>query len=127
MNYLEDYIGVANEFNTDSQFQTLLNNLQQVDLSVNASKIEAPKSIIACLGIQIDAKEEKISIPDKKLKEIKQICRYWRGKKFASKKQFQKLLGNLPYMPKCIKCINLPYLKVSCMTLEFTTVQRPFT
>ena len=40
MNYLDDYIGVANEFKAESQFQSLLNILQQVDLPVNPTKIE---------------------------------------------------------------------------------------
>ena len=40
MNYLDDYIGVANEFKAESQFQSLMNILQQVGLPVNPTKVE---------------------------------------------------------------------------------------
>ena len=57
MNYLDDYIGVANEFKAESQFQSLMNILQQVGLPVNPTKVEPPSSVITCLGIQINARE----------------------------------------------------------------------
>ena len=107
MNYLDDYIGVANEFKADSQIQSLMNILQQVGLPVNPTKVEPPSSVINCLGIQINAREGVISIPPLKLKEIQEICKSWHTKKIAQKKQLQRLVGKLLYIHKCIKPARL--------------------
>ena len=107
MNYLDDYIGVANEFKAESQIQSLMNILQQVGLPVNPTKVEPPSSVITCLGIQINAREGVISIPPQKLKEIQEICKSWHTKKFANKKQLQRFVGKLLYMHKCIKPARL--------------------
>ena len=102
MNYLDDYVGVANKEKADSQFQSLLNILQQVGLPVNEKKLEPPSSVITCLGIEIDAKNGKITIPNNKLQEIQQICKIWSTKKMATKKQLQSLIGKLLYIHKCV-------------------------
>ena len=85
MNYLDDYIGVASKHKAESQFQSLLNILQQVGLPVNKNKVEPPNSIITCLGIEIDAREGKITIPRTKLQDIQQMCKIWSNKKWLQK------------------------------------------
>ena len=102
INYLDDYVGVASKHKAESQFYSLLNILQQVGLPVNEKKVEPPSSVITCLGIEIDAKKGKITIPDIKLQEIQQICKIWKNKKMASKKQLQSLIGKLLYIHKCV-------------------------
>ena len=107
INYLDDYIGVGNKHKADSHFQSLLNILQQVGLPVNQQKVEPPSSVIVCLGIQINAKTGVISIPDKKLQEIQEICKVWASKKFATKRQLQQLVGKLLYIHRCIRPARL--------------------
>ena len=60
------------------------------------------------MGIQIDAKKGKITIPDIKLQEIQQICKIWKNRKVASKKQLQSLIGKLLYIYKCVHKCNAP-------------------
>ena len=57
MNYLDDYIGISQPHQANTHFHSLLNLLDQVGLPVNRNKVEAPNSVITCLGIQIDAKK----------------------------------------------------------------------
>ena len=69
MNYLDDYIGISNVNQAEGHFNSLLNLLDQVGLPVNKNKVEAPSSVITCLGIQIDAKNGVLSIPNKNYKK----------------------------------------------------------
>ena len=64
MNYLDDYIGIAQPHQAEGNFQSLLNILDQVGLPVNNNKVEPPSSVVTCLGIQINAKEGILLVPD---------------------------------------------------------------
>ena len=103
MNYLDDYIGIAQPHQAEGHFQSLLNILDQVGLPVNNNKVEPPSSIITCLGIQINAKTGTLSVPDKKLNEIKNLTSQWLIKKIATRKQLQSYIGKLIAIHRCVK------------------------
>ena len=58
---------------------------------------------MVCLGILINRKTRTISIPEKKLQEIKQLCYSWKGKSTFNKTQLQSLIGSLLYVTKCVR------------------------
>ena len=70
INYLDDYIGISIPKLADSHYQSLLTLLQQVGLPFHENKLEPLSSTITCLGILINAKLGKLSIPEDMLTKI---------------------------------------------------------
>ena len=103
MNYLDDYIGISQPQQAEGHFHSLLNLLDQVGLPVNSNKVEPPSSVITCLGIKIDAKEGVLSIPHKKLNEIKDLTCYWLKKIVATRRQLKSYIGELIAIHRCVK------------------------
>ena len=122
MNYLDDYIGISHPNQAEGHFQSLLRLLDQVGLPVNKNKVEAPSSIITCLGIQIDANKGILSIPDKKLHEIKQLTNYWLQKTFTNRRQLQSYIGKLIAIHRCVKPSRL-FINRMLRVLRNTPVQ----
>ena len=50
-------------------FSTLMNLLDRLGLPVNFLKVEKPQTKIMCLGIDIDAKNGILTVPDKKMEK----------------------------------------------------------
>ena len=102
LNYIDDlvYIGLPSEIG--ASYQCLLDLLQQLGLEISRKKLVAPCTAAICLGILVDSVNRTISIPDKILREIVEICQVWRTKTTCSKTQLQSLLGSLLYITKCV-------------------------
>ena len=66
MNYLDDYLGVAKNYQAKSHYLSLVNILQYVGLPINQRKLEPPSSTINCLSIIIKADTGTFTIPDEK-------------------------------------------------------------
>ena len=103
LNYIDDliYIGLPSKIYQSYHF--LLSLLKDLGLEVSDSKLVPPSTCVTCLGIQVDTVNKTLSIPQKKLQEIKQRCKTWTQKKTVTKHQYQSLLGSLLYITKCIK------------------------
>ena len=76
INYLDDHLGVAFPEVTKSQFLSVKNILAELGLPIKSKKLEPPSHSVTCLGIQINARDGIISIPDEKLRNIKELCNY---------------------------------------------------
>ena len=122
MNYLDDYIGISNPGQAEGHFNSLLNLLDQVGLPVNINKVEAPSSVITCLGIQIDAKNGILSVPDKKLQEIKHLTSHWLQKTVANRRQLQSYIGKLIAIHRCVKPCRL-FINGMLKVLRNTPIQ----
>ena len=103
INYLDDYLGVAPPDLAHSHFMSVKNILADLGLPINSKKLEPPNHMVTCLGIQINAKDGVISIPNDKLENIKNLCRYWSNQVQATRNQLQKLTGKLLYIHRCVK------------------------
>ena len=102
-NYIDDliYTGLPSEIHKSFAFLPQL--LQDLGLEISAKKLVAPSTSVVCLGILIDTVHRTISIPPTKLQDIVHLCKNWSTKTYASKTDFQSLLGSLLYITKCIK------------------------
>ena len=85
--------------------------------------MEQPSSVITCLGIQINAKEGILSVPDKKLNEIKNLTSQWLSKKIATHKQLQTYIGKLIAIHRCVKPSRL-FINRMLRVLRNTPMQR---
>ena len=112
LNYIDDliYIGLPSKIHESYTFSLSL--LQDLGLEVSDSKLVPPCTRVTCLGIQVDTVHKILSIPNKKLQEIKCCVNHGTHKKACTKQQFQSLLGSLLYITKCVK---LARIFLNCM------------
>ena len=102
-NYVDDLIYCGLPSNIHQSFETLLELLTQLGLTINPKKLVAPSTSLICLGILINTETRAMSVPPDKLDSIIDMCSQWQNKKFCSKRQLQSLLGSLLYVSKCVK------------------------
>ena len=76
-------------------------------MPVNYKKVEKPNAKITCLGIDIDAKNGILTVPDRKMEKIRVLCTQWRYKTYATRNQLQKLMGNLLHIHRCVQPARL--------------------
>ena len=107
LNYLDDIIGASLPDAVFDAFTILNNLLEALGLPVNHKKVAAPTHKITCLGIDVDAKEGTLSVPDEKLQKIKNLCLVWQSKSQATRKQLQSLIGHLMHIHKFIRPARL--------------------
>ena len=102
-NYINDLIYKGLPSKIQQSYQFLLSLLQELGLDISTEKLVAPATYVVCLGIMIDTISRTISLPDQKLKEIKNLCQKWTYKTHCTENQLQSLLGSLLYITKCVK------------------------
>ena len=102
-NYVDDLIYCGLPSNIHQSFETLLQLLTQLGLTINPKKLVAPSTSLTCLGILINTETRTMAVPPDKLDSIINMCSQWKNKKFCSKRQLQSLLSSLLYVSKCVK------------------------
>ena len=90
--------GVAPLEVADSHFLSVKNILTDLGLPINSEKLETPNHSVTCLGIQINARNGSISIPDEKLVI---------GAIKLTRNQLQRLTGKLLYIHRCVKLCRI--------------------
>ena len=68
-------------------YDALLDVMAQLGITVSKKKLVAPTTQAVCLGILIDTVEGTVAIPPEKLKDITNMVKEWKGKKFCTKCQ----------------------------------------
>ena len=101
--YLDDILGVALPHKAKNAFMSLNNLIVSLGLPVNQNKVVAPAEEMLCLGININAKTGMLTIPREKILQIKELCKKWLSRAYATRKSLQKLLGHLIYLHKCVQ------------------------
>ena len=61
------------------------------------------------LGIQLDSIKQTMEIDAERLKNIKAEIAHWMGKKYATLKQVQSIIGSLSFCASCAQS-HFPYL-----------------
>ena len=97
--YLDDFGGAER---TREEADDALNALQGVmhDLGVVEAphKVCRPAQVMVWLGISYDSREMTMTIPEAKMGEIAEILREWEGRRRATQRQMQSLLGLLQFV-----------------------------
>ena len=70
-----------------------MNLLEALGLPINFKKVEKPQSKITCLGIDIDARNGILTIPDRKMEKISFIMYTLETKNMCCKKSITKIIG----------------------------------
>ena len=73
-------------------FETLLQLLTQLSLTINPNKLVAPSTSLTCLGFLINTETRTMSVPPDKLDSIIDMCGQWQNKTFCSKKAIRVII-----------------------------------
>ncbi|KAK3086984.1 hypothetical protein FSP39_000036 [Pinctada imbricata] len=103
--YLDDFVFAASsESNECSQLMhTFKRVCGSLGIPLNEEKTEGPSTQIIYLGLLIDTIQQKISIPENKLKDLASALLTTIGKKKVTLKELQSLVGKLNFFSKAIK------------------------
>ena len=103
VNYVDDYVGFGVPSVAERSFNALYDLLHALGFTISAKKLVSPTTHAICLGVLIDSENGTISIPEDKLRQIKQNVSEWQSKHSCTRRQLQSLLGHLIYLHKCVR------------------------
>lgn len=101
--YLDDFLIIASTY--DECFHALnvlLRLLRELGFHINYNKLEGPCQRLVFLGIVLDSASMTLSIPQSKIKEIKQCMNLFLASRKVNKRQIQSLAGKLNWITQCI-------------------------
>ena len=101
--YIDDYVLFGSKEQCSKAFHRLSDLVDELGFTISTHKNVMPTTEAVCLGILINTVTSKMSVPPKKLQEIKHMVENWSHKSTCSKNQLQSLLGSLLYVSKCVK------------------------
>lgn len=102
--YLDDFLVIdATKRGCERGYELLLEVLQKLGFKINWNKVQNACQVITFLGVEINSVESSLSLPEKKLLECKELLKYWKEKKKATKHELQILIGKLNWAAKVVK------------------------
>ena len=66
-------------------------------------KLEGPATRLEILGITVDSVAMQLSLPERKMQELKTLLRMWQGRKTATKRELQSIAGKLQHAAKVVR------------------------
>ena len=99
LHYLDDFLllGPPDTAECIIAMQRTLTACKELGVPIAAHKTEGPSCQLTFLGIQIDTIRMELSLPPDKLARITAMVLEWRGKRVATKRQLQSLVGSLSH------------------------------
>ena len=102
--YLDDYLVISHdEEQCQKGYVLLQETLKSLGFEINMKKLEPPCQKMVFLGIEIDSVKSCLSLPEKKLSELKNELAKWQSKSRATKHELQQLIGKLNWGAKVVK------------------------
>ena len=104
IHYLDDFFcGPANSTSCAKDVNIAIPLCNRLGLPVAPEKVEGPVIAITFLGIEINSATMTLSLPQDKLTALKARLASWVGKRRASKRQLQELLGHLNHAAAVVR------------------------
>ena len=102
-NYSDNFIIVADDLATCLAGQdTLISTLRSLGFYIAWNKTSYPSTLCRNLGINIDSINLRLFLPDDKINKLYSELDFWKKRRYATKKQMQRLCGTLNYCCKVI-------------------------
>jgi hypothetical protein len=122
ISYIDDFLVVSDsESKCKLALDCLVNLIEKLGLVINWKKVTQPAQRVVFLGVDIDCCNRTLSLPSKKLAEVKSLLTKWYSKRKCTKRELQCLIGSLNWCARVIRggrtfCRNLINLlcKVDC-------------
>jgi hypothetical protein len=122
--YIDDFIIISDtESGCQAALDMLISLIQDLGLHINWDKVSLPAQIMTFFGIEINTMDRTLSLPPKKLDEVRQLLTSWAGKRKCTKKQLQVLIGKLNW---CSKVVRGGHTFSRNLINMLTCIQKPF-
>ena len=102
VNYIDDIGGAASPSEAQQQFDDLGSLLKDLGILESTAKATSLSTKMVFLGIQLDSIKQTMEIDAERLMNIKAEITSWMGKKYATLKQVQSIVGSLSFCACCI-------------------------
>jgi len=121
--YLDDfYICSPSQEGARAAYDCLWKLLTDLGFTINRTKSVPPTKQLVFLGLMIDTANQIVSIPERKLQDLRQELSSWQCKKRATKRELQRLLGKLNWAARVVRSTR-PFLRRLINLVH--TVDRP--
>lgn len=102
--YLDDFILLSKSIEDGCMAQrVLISILRDLGFYIAWNKISGPSQVCRFLGIDIDSISLQLKLPGDKLQRLRCELDFWSSRKYATKKQVQRLCGILNHCCKVIR------------------------
>lgn len=103
-NYLDDLVCVSETFEKGVSDQLfLIDHLRRLGFYISWEKVQSPSRVCKYLGIEIDTINMELRLPEERLIKLRKELLFWRGKKKATHKQLQTLVGHLSHCSRIVQ------------------------
>ena len=124
-NYLDDFIIITDSYDSCCQAQNvLISTLRSVGFYISWRKVCSPTQYCRYLGIDIDAKYQRLLLPNDKLLKLEIELKFWSNKKTATKLQMQRLCGILNFCCKVVRGGRIYMFHMIQLLKSFNTKRR---
>lgn len=103
MVYLDDLTGCEEENKVYRAYDALICLMRDLKVRLSEDKICPPTTCAEVLGIWFDTILKIMAVTPQKIEETLRLLDVWRYKVFATKKEFQSLVGKLQFLAKCVR------------------------
>ena len=102
-NYLDDFAGVASPGESSEAFSQLRSLFQELGVAEAVQKACEPSTSMVFIGVKFDSVQMSLEVTPDRLRAIQEEVSIWLGRKRASKKELQSLIGKLQFAAKCVR------------------------
>jgi len=125
-NYLDDLAGAEFTHKANSAFLSLQNLLRSLNLIENLDKATPPAVEMEFLGILLNSESFTMTIPSRKLRDIRDELNIWINKEICTLKNLQSLIGKLQHLSCCIRGGRIFVNRLLNSLREATASNTPF-
>ena len=83
--------------------KALISTLRSLGFYIAWNKTSYPSTLCRYLGINIDSMQLRLSLPEDKILKLHSELEFWVNRRYATKKQMQRLCGTLNYCCKVVR------------------------
>lgn len=107
-NYLDDIICLSKDLDSGVSDQLeIIRTLRYLGFYIAWKKICSPTRVCVYLGIEIDTENMCLRLPKDRMLRLRKELEFWKGRRKATEKQLQVLLGHLSHCARIIQGSNL--------------------
>ena len=105
IHYLDDFLIVTSADTNQGEhaLRILLESFEQLGLPVAWEKLEGPSTCLTFLGFELDTKSMETRLPNHKLEEVRREVQLWMGRKSATRKELESVVGKLAHVSRVVK------------------------
>ena len=104
LHYLDDFFLAARSQSLCQRYMTaMLDFCHAAGIPIAHDKTVGPSSRITYLGIEIDAVQQQVRLPDDKLVEIQELVKSWTTRRKATKRELLSLIASLSFAAKVVQ------------------------